>query len=66
MYLKDLTEQIKKVKNRYKKVCEGKNISKDSINRWFSKKYLENNPDVYDYFFDTLDRKKDEEFFTSL
>ena len=55
-------EQIKKVKNRYKKVCEGKNISKDSINRWFSKKYLENNPDVYDYFFDILDRKKDKNF----
>jgi len=55
-------EQIKKVKNRYKKTCEGKSISKDSIHRWFSQKYLENNPDVYDYFFDILNKKKDENF----
>ena len=55
-------EQIKKIKNRYKKACEGESITKDSINRWFSQKYLENNPDVYDYFFDILNRKKNENF----
>jgi len=55
-------EQIKKVKNRYKKVCVGKNITKDSIRRWFSQKYLKNNPDIYDYFFNILNRKKDANF----
>ena len=29
-------EQIKKIKNRYKKACEGEDITKDSIDRWFS------------------------------
>ena len=55
-------EQIEKVKNRYKKICEGKSIAKDSIHRWFSQKYLEQNPDVYEYFFDILNNKKDENF----
>jgi len=55
-------EQIEKVKNRYKKICEGKSITKNSIHRWFSQKYLEQNPDVYDYFFDILNKKKDENF----
>ena len=55
-------EQIKKIKNRYEKACKGGSITKDSINRWFSQKYLENNPDVYDYFFNILDRKKNENF----
>jgi len=55
-------EQIKKVKNRYKKTCEGKGISKDSIHRWFSQKYLENNPEVYHFFFDILNKKKNENF----
>ena len=55
-------EQIKKVKNRYKKTCEGKSISKDSIHRWFSQKYLEKNPVVYKYFSNILNRKKNENF----
>jgi len=55
-------EQIKKVKNRYKKAYEGKNITKNSIHRWFSQKYLEKNPDVYEYFFNILNRKKNENF----
>jgi len=55
-------EQIKKVKSRYKKACAGESIAKDSIHRWFSQKYLENNPDVYNYFFDILKEKKNEDF----
>jgi len=55
-------EQIKKVKNRYKKSCEGKNITEDSIHRWFSQKYLEKNPGVYEYFSNILNRKKNENF----
>ena len=40
----------------------GESIAKDSIHRWFSQKYLEQNPDVYGYFFDILNKKKNENF----
>ena len=40
----------------------GKNISDDSIKRWFNAKYLEKNPDAYNFFFNILKKKKDEDF----
>ena len=55
-------EQISKVKSRYKIALEGKSITNDSINRWFNLEYLKNNPDVYNYFFNILQRKKSEDF----
>jgi len=55
-------DQIKKVKNRFKKALEGKSITKNSINRWFNHDYLEKNPDVYQLFFNILKRKKNKDF----
>ena len=55
-------EQISKVKNRYKISLEGKSIANDSLNRWFNPEYLKNNPDVYNYFFNILQRNKSEDF----
>ena len=34
----------------------------NSINRWFSKSYLKNNPHVYKFFFNLLENKKNEDF----
>ena len=39
-----------------------KSITKRSINRWFSKSYLKENPDVYKFFFNLLENKKNEDF----
>ena len=55
-------EQISKVKNRYKISLEGKSITNDSLNRWFNPEYLKNNPDVYNFFFNILQRNKSEDF----
>ena len=55
-------EQISKVNNRYNIAIEGRSITDDSINRWFNLEYLKNNPDVYNYFFNILQRKKSEDF----
>ena len=55
-------EHISKVKSRYKLALEGKNMTNDSLNRWFNQGYLKNNPDVYNYFFNILQEKKSEDF----
>ena len=55
-------EQISKVMSRYKIALEGKNITNDSINRWFNPEYLKNNPDVYNFFFNILQGKKSDDF----
>ena len=55
-------EQINIVKNRYKIALEGKNITNDSLNRWFNPEYLNGNPDVYNYFFNILQKKNNEDF----
>ena len=55
-------EEILKVKNRYKLVLKGKSITNDSINRWFNPEYLEKNPDIYDFFFNILEKKKKHDF----
>ena len=55
-------EQIKTVKNRYKESKAGKNITEGSINRWFTKNYLKENPNVYNFFFKLLENKKNEDF----
>ena len=56
------SEEITKVRNRYNIAYKGKNISDDSINRWFNKKYLEKNPKVYKYFNNILKKKKNSDF----
>ena len=55
-------EQIQIVQNRYKEVCNGKNITVGSIKRWFSDLYLKENPNVYKFFYDLLENKKNEDF----
>lgn len=55
-------EQITNVRNRYNRALKGESINDDSINRWFNKEYLKNNPDVYEFFFNILKNKKNEDF----
>ena len=55
-------EQINQVKKRYISKLEGKNITNDSINRWFNPGYLKNNPDVYNYFLNILEKNKSQNF----
>ena len=55
-------EQIKTVTNRYKEVLKGKNITKDSIKRWFSDDFIKKNKDVYDFFYDLLEKKNNDDF----
>ena len=55
-------EQINQVKKRYISTLEGKSITNDSINRWFNPEYLKNNPDVYYYFLNILEKNKSEDF----
>jgi len=55
-------EQIKTVKNRFKNILNGENITNDSIKRWFTKPYLKDNPNVYDFFFKLLEKKKNSDF----
>ena len=51
-------DQQEKIRNRYALASTGKNISKDSINRWFNSEYLKLNPNVYNFFNKILENKK--------
>ena len=55
-------KQIEIVKKRYNDALNGTSISDDSIKRWFSQNYLENNSQVYDFFYDLLERKNNQNF----
>ena len=44
---------------------DGQNITNDSINRWFNSEYLEKNPDVYNYFYNILQKKNNEDFLSA-
>ena len=55
-------KQIAIVQKRYSDACNGKSITIDSIKRWFSESYLNNHPEVYDFFYKILERKKNEDF----
>ena len=50
------------MQKRYSEAFNGKSITIDSIKRWFSENYLNNNPQVYDFFYNLLERKKNENF----
>ena len=54
--------QIKIVQKRYEEAVNGASITINSINRWFSENYLKNNPQGYDFFYNLLEKKKDEDF----
>ena len=55
-------KQIETVQKRYIDACNGKSITINSIKRWFSESYLDNHPDVYDFFYNLLKKKKNEDF----
>ena len=55
-------EQIKTVKNRFKNALNEESITIDSINRWFTDPYLKDNPNVFDFFFKLLEKKKNSDF----
>ena len=54
--------QIKIVQKRYSDAVNGSNITVDSITRWFSEDYLNKNPQVYEFFYNLLDKKNDQDF----
>ena len=45
------------VLDRFRQAKLNKPISKQALNRWFSKKYLEDNPETYDSFTNILNKK---------
>ena len=55
-------KQRKKIIKRYNEVLRGKSISDESIRRWFNADYLKLNPKIYDYFFNILEKKLNENF----
>ena len=55
-------KQIEIVQKRYEEAVNGASITINSINRWFSENYLKNNPQVYDFFYNLLEKKKDKDF----
>ena len=55
-------KQIETVQKRYSEALNGKSITNDSIKRWFSESYLNNNPEVYNFFYNLLEKKKDKDF----
>ena len=58
-------EQIKIVKERYREALNGSSITVDSINRWFSKDFLKNNPEIYKFFYNLLEKKNNEDFLSA-
>ncbi len=55
-------EQIDLVTKRYNDAVNGKSITQDSISRWFSRDYLNKNKFVYNFFYELLESKKNENF----
>jgi len=55
-------KQIETVQKRYNEALNGASITNDSIKRWFSESYLNNNPQVYDFFYNLLERKNNQNF----
>ena len=55
-------KQIETVQNRYRDAVNGENITIDSIKRWFSKDYLNTNPEVFDFFYNLLENKNNQNF----
>jgi len=55
-------KQIETVQKRYSEALNGANITNDSIKRWFSESYINNNPQVYDFFYNLLEKKNNQNF----
>ena len=58
-------KQIETVQKRYSEAVKGTSITIDSIKRWFSESYLNMNPQVYDFFYNLLEKKKNEDFLSA-
>ena len=58
-------EQIKIVQERYNQALKGLSISEDSLNRWFTKNFLINNPKTYKFFYNLLEKKNNEDFLSA-
>ena len=55
-------QQINNVTIRYKQAATGHDISLDSVNRWFTKEYLDKHPKIKEFFLNLLKKKKKEDF----
>ena len=58
-------EQIKIVKDRYSQAVNGYSITIDSIKRWFSSSFIKTNPEVYEFFYNLLEKKNNEDFLSA-
>ena len=55
-------QQINNVTIRYKQVTNGQDISLDSVNRWFTKEYLDKHSKTKDFFLSILGKRENEDF----
>ena len=55
-------KQIQIVKKRYNDAVNGESITNDSIQRWFSEDYLNTKPEVFDFFYNLLEKKNNQNF----
>ena len=55
-------KQIETVQKRYSETLNGSSITNDSIKRWFSESFINNNPQVYDFFYNLLEKKNNQNF----
>jgi len=55
-------KQIETVQKRYSEALNGTSITNDSIKRWFSESFINNNPQVYDFFYNLLEKKNNQNF----
>ena len=58
-------KQIETVQKRYREALKGVSTTTDSIKRWFSENYLKNNPQVYKFFHNLLEKKNNEDFLSA-
>jgi len=55
-------QQINNARTRYKQAADGYDISLDSVNRWFNKKYLDKNSGIKKFFLKLLRKNKNKDF----
>ena len=55
-------EEKSLIEKRYKLALRGNSISNTAINRWFTRKYLKDNPKIYQKFYKLLEKNKKENF----
>ena len=55
-------KQIQTVQKRYNDAVNWESITTDSIQIWFSEDYLNTNPEVFDFFYNLLEKKNNQNF----